>query len=114
MSSHFNESEITKKVFDDRWVRFAFGPQGHRDPGGFNLGIVEFDKDIQSLAHSHDVSEALYVLEGQGKVFLGQKETSLKKGDFLFIPQGTEHRLLAGSRKLKILFVFSAKTLIDY
>ena len=40
MDTIFNEKDIEKKVYDDRWVRFAFGPQGKVDTKNFNLGII--------------------------------------------------------------------------
>ncbi len=114
MNHYFNEDHILKKIFDDRWVKFAFGPQGHMGTGDFNLGIVEFDKDKVSLSHSHDLSEALYVLEGKGKILLEEEEIPLKKGDFIYIPKGSKHLLITGPDKLKILFIFSGKIVIDY
>ena len=36
----FNEKDIEKKVFDDRWVRFAFGSQGKVNTENLNLGIA--------------------------------------------------------------------------
>jgi quercetin dioxygenase-like cupin family protein len=114
MDNFFNEDSIRKKIFDDRWVKFAFGPQGHMPTDDFNLGIVEFGEDKVSLSHTHDVSEALYVLEGKGKILLEKNEIPLKKGDFIYIPKGAEHTLVTGSQKLRILFIFSGKIVIDY
>ena len=111
----FNEKEIKKKIYEDRWVRFAFGSQGQIKTDDLSLGIVEFDKNKISLAHSHDVSESLYVLSGSGTVNAAGELNQIKKGDFLYIPRNTEHSIITGDTgKLKIFFVFGGKIHIDY
>ncbi|MCL6086789.1 MAG: cupin domain-containing protein [Actinobacteria bacterium] len=111
----FNEEEINKKIFEDRWVRFAFGSQGYVKTNDLSLGIVEFDKNKTSLSHSHDVSEALYVLSGIGAVNVAGELNQVKKGDFLYIPPNMEHSIITeDTDKLKIFFVFGGKIYIDY
>ncbi len=111
----FNEKQIKKSFFDDRWVRFAFGLQGHLKSNELSLGIVEFDRNITSLTHAHEVSEALYVLNGSGQIKVGDKITDVKKGDFLFVPKMTDHTIMTSDKcKLRILFVFADKIHIDY
>lgn len=111
----FNESDIKKKLFEDRWVRFAFGPQGIVNTKDLNLGIVEFDKDKTSLSHSHEVEESLYVLAGKGVVEVGGTNYNVKKGDFLYVPENTEHSIMTGNNsRLRIFFVFGGKINIKY
>ncbi len=111
----FNEDEINKKVFDDRWVKFAFGPQGVTDTESLNLGIVEFDKDRTSLSHSHEVEESLYILAGKGIIEAGGTNYNVKKGDFLYVPANTEHCILTGNNsRIRIFFVFGGKINIEY
>ena len=111
----FNENEIQKKIFKDRWVRFAFGPQGVVDTEKLNLGIVEFDKDRTSLSHSHEVEESLYILAGKGVVEAGGTNYNVKKGDFIFVPAHTEHCILTGNNsRIRIFFVFGGKINIEY
>lgn len=112
--SVFSEENISKKSFDDRWVKFAFGPQGLVESKKFNLGIVEFDKNKISKTHIHDVEEVLYVISGKGKIKLGDNTFELKEKDFVYIPEGTEHTIITDSKsKLKILFMFSDKIVIE-
>ena len=111
----FNEKQIKKKYFDDRWVRFAFGLQGYIKSEDLNLGVVEFDKNIRSLTHSHEVNEALYVLSGKGQIDINGRISDVAKGDFLFIPKMAKHTIITTDRyKLKILFIFAGKIHIDY
>ncbi|MDD3520536.1 MAG: cupin domain-containing protein [Actinomycetota bacterium] len=111
----FNEKQIQKKYFDDRWVRFAFGLQGHIKSENLSLGVVEFDKNIRSLTHAHEVDEALYVLSGKGQIDINGKINDAEKGDFLFIPKMAEHTIITSDiSKLRILFIFAGKIHIDY
>jgi quercetin dioxygenase-like cupin family protein len=111
----FNENEIQKKVFEDRWVRFAFGPQGFTKSKNLNFGVVQFEKDKTSLTHAHDVEEALYVLAGKGIIDVDGIIYNVKKGDFLYIPIGCKHTIITGNNsRLKILFVFGGEIKIDY
>ena len=113
-SNRFNEKEIIKKIFDDRWVRFAFGPQGKIGTKNLNLGITEFSEGRVSRAHSHNVDEALFVLSGSGKVKIKNKVYPVRQNDFLYVPKETEHTIITGEHRLKIFFVFSGEIVIDY
>jgi len=42
-SNTFKLSQVRKTHFDDRWVKFAFGPQGFKNTANLNLGVVEFE-----------------------------------------------------------------------
>ena len=111
----FSENDIKKKLFEDRWVRFAFGPQGIVNTKNLNLGIVEFDINKTSLSHSHEVEESLYVLAGKGIVEVGGTNFNVKKGDFLYVPVNTEHCIITGNNsRLRIFFVFGGKINIEY
>jgi quercetin dioxygenase-like cupin family protein len=111
----FNEEVIKKKFFEDRWVKFAFGPQGIVNTKNLNLGIVEFDKDKTSLSHSHEVEESLYVLAGKGAIEVGGTNYNVKKGDFLYVPANTVHSIMTGNNsRIRIFFVFGGKINIEY
>ncbi len=115
MDQIFNEEDIKKKVFDDRWVKFAFGPGGMVKTEDLNMGITEFSEEVTSLTHKHDVDEALYILSGEGEVKVGKEMHPVKAGDFIHVPRGSDHTMITGREsKLKIFFVFSGKTRIEY
>jgi quercetin dioxygenase-like cupin family protein len=109
----FNLKDITKKTFTDRWVRFAFGPQGKIETKNLNLGVVNFDPGKEALNHRHDTDEALFVLSGSGKIKIGNKVYDLKRNDFIHIPSQTDHSLMTEKNKVKILFIFGGNILID-
>ena len=110
-----NEKEIKKKIFEDRWVKFAFGPQGIINTKNLDLGIVEFDKNKTSIAHTHDIEESLYVLAGKGIIDIGGTIYNIKKGDFAYIPKHSEHAIITGNNsRIRILFIFGGRIQIDY
>ena len=115
MKQIFNEKDIIKKVFGDRWVRFAFGPDGTIKTENLNMGITEFSKGKTSLTHSHDVDEALYIISGKGSVKIDEGTHSIRAGDFIHVPRGSDHTMITDKKsKLKIFFVFSGTTKIEY
>lgn len=111
----FNENDIEKKVFDDRWVRFAFGIQGKINTEKLNLGITRFKEGKTSLTHQHDVDEALYILSGKGTLKIGENFQKVVRGDFIYVPRNTDHTMITDcGTDLQIFFVFSGKIVIDY
>ena len=115
MNQIFNEEDIKKKVFDDRWVKFAFGPGGMVKTEDLNMGITQFSEETTSLTHKHDVDEALYILSGKGSVRVGNKIYNIRAGDFIHVPRESDHTIITDAEyKLKIFFVFAGITRIDY
>jgi len=115
MNNVFNEKDIGKKVFDDRWVKFAFGPQGKVDTENLNLGITLFKEGKTSLTHQHDVDEALFILSGRGTVKVGEELVKVASGDFIYVPCHTDHTMITDlGSDLKIFFIFSGKIVIDH
>jgi len=110
----FNLNDIEKRIFKDRWVRFAFGPQGFKQSKKLNFGIVNFEKNNISLNHSHHVEEALYVLSGNCKIKIAERTFSIKKDDFVFIPKSTDHKIITDSHPVRILFIFGGEILINH
>jgi quercetin dioxygenase-like cupin family protein len=111
----FNEKDIEKRVFDDRWVRFAFGPQGKVETENLNLGVTRFREGKTSLTHKHQVDEALYILSGKGTVKVGEESRKVAAGDFVYVPRDTGHTMITDCKSdLKIFFVFSGKIVIDH
>jgi len=111
----FNEKDIEKKVYDDRWVRFAFGPQGKIGAENLNLGITRFKQGKTSLTHQHVVDEALYVLSGKGTLIVGKESRKVAPGDFIYVPKKTDHTIISDCGcDLDIFFVFSGKIVVNY
>jgi len=115
MNNIFNEKDIEKKIFDDRWVRFAFGSQGKSKTKTLSLGITKFKKNKTSLTHRHDIDEALYILSGKGTVKIGDESHKVEAGDFVYVPCRTDHTMITDcGSDLKIFFIFSGEITIDH
>ncbi len=110
----FDLGSIAKKNFEDRWVKFAFGPQGYKKTKSLNLGIVNFSKNKISLNHRHDVEEALYILSGKGKIKISGRVYTIKKDDFIYIPADTDHQVITDAVPVKILFIFGGQIVITH
>jgi mannose-6-phosphate isomerase-like protein (cupin superfamily) len=69
--------------------------------------IIWIKKEVKlhkHLAHS----EHVVVIEGEGKMQLGEKEFMIKKGDIVFIPKNTPHKVVATSNiPLKVISIQS-------
>ena len=109
----FNLKDIAKRTFDDRWVKFAFGPQGKIETKNLNLGVVNFGPGKEALNHRHDVDEALFVLSGSGKIKIDNRVYDIKRNDFVLVPRQTDHAVITGKSILKVLFVFGGTVVID-
>lgn len=58
--------------------------------------------------HKHEVhSEHVYVLKGKGEMVLGDRTFEVKKGDLIFIPEGTPHAVRVTGGTLKVISIQS-------
>ena len=57
--------------------------------------------------HLHiEHSETIYVIEGEGEMLLGDKMIHIKKGDYIFIPKNTPHKVdVTSTIPLKVLSI---------
>src|SRR5690349_16586315 len=65
-------------------------------------------KDMGPPAHEHPWDEGYYVVEGEVRFKLGDKQTVAKKGDFLYAPGGMLHAFQGTSEKPARVLVFDA------
>lgn len=58
---------------------------------------------------THPFDQIIFIAEGSGKAELNGKISSVKAGDMIFIPEGTDHNVINTNRKkgLKIISVYS-------
>ena len=54
--------------------------------------VIWIRKEIQPHLHATH-SEHVYILEGSGKMLLGEKTFAVNPGDLIFIPENTRHAL---------------------
>jgi len=74
-------------------------------------GVVFVDDKMPpagtSGIHKHlEADEFFYVLEGSGRILLGEEEHEIESGDFIFVPVDTYHKITSsGADPLHVLFV---------
>ncbi|MDQ3046890.1 MAG: cupin domain-containing protein [Bacteroidota bacterium] len=69
--------------------------------------VIFVKKEVRKHKHAFH-TENVYVLEGSAEMLLGDKMTSIKKGDMIFIPKNTDHAVKVTSViPLKIVSVQS-------
>jgi mannose-6-phosphate isomerase-like protein (cupin superfamily) len=71
--------------------------------------FVGFIRRSKAPLHTHTYEEAVYILEGQGVVHIGEgRHEPIRPGTSIFLPRGTPHCLEnGGEATLKLLGVFS-------
>jgi mannose-6-phosphate isomerase-like protein (cupin superfamily) len=55
----------------------------------------------------HSSDEAYLVLEGDGFIEIGEKNYSLKKDLFIFVPAEVKHRFYGNTREILVVYFFS-------
>jgi mannose-6-phosphate isomerase-like protein (cupin superfamily) len=71
--------------------------------------IIWIKKEVKPHYHAHH-TEYVQVISGKGTMILNQKEFKVKKGDAIYIPQGSIHSVTTTSRKpLKVMSVQAPK-----
>lgn len=67
--------------------------------------LISIPKSVPVHIHRHH-TEIVYVIDGEGKMTLNDELVSIKKGDYVRIPENTPHGVVVTSDKpLKVLSV---------
>ena len=70
----------------------------------FAMRLFEMEPDGYSPLHAHSWEHEVFILEGEGTVFDGEKATAVKAGDVVFVPSDEQHQFKNGGKKpLKFL-----------
>ena len=86
-----------------------FNPRVVGELNGQHVKLVKFDSEF--VWHHHEAEDEMFlVLEGRFTMELRDKHIELKKGDFIIIPTGTEHRPVA-TEEVSVLLFETAGTL---
>ena len=54
--------------------------------------VIFIKKEVKAHRHVYH-TEQVVILDGEGEMLIGDKKSSVRKGDILFIPKGTLHSL---------------------
>ncbi len=63
---------------------------------------------VPGEVYNQDKDEWVILLEGKASLEIGEKALTLLKGDYLFIPKHTIHRVLSTSKNALWLGIFSS------
>jgi len=66
----------------------------------FAMRLFEIEPEGNSPLHTHPWEHEVFVLEGEGVVFDGDKYTSFKANDVVFVPSDERHQFKNTGRKL--------------
>lgn len=67
--------------------------------------VIVVKKEVKAHKHLYH-SEHVIVLDGKGKMKLGDEYLELKKGDMVFIPKNTPHSVIStGKTPLKVISI---------
>lgn len=89
---------LPEKPFDNVLVQKLYS-----DPHASGF-VIWIKHDVPLHKHAHH-SETVMVLEGKGNMRLGEAQFPVRKGDILFIPEGTPHAVTVSSGVLKVVSI---------
>lgn len=84
-------------------------PLAGRRQGAQNIstGITRFPAGASIPLHTHNVEEAVTLLEGEGTAEIDGKLVPVKPWDTTYVPAGVPHRFInSGSGRMSILWVY--------
>lgn len=77
---------------------------------GFELGVSGYDATEFPEQKMHADDEALYIIEGEGVMLLGEEEILLSPGTAVYIPPNTPHCIKrTGDAALKAVYCHSGQ-----
>ena len=101
--------------------RPSYSPEGHRETtnrllisrenvGASYVEVVLGEVSAGGLteAHSHEVEQAQYMIEGRARVEIeGEEPEEAKAGDIIFFPAGKVHRISPAGSSYKCLVIYA-------
>ena len=100
----------------DAWTRSQIDA-AHREAGGayhefmrvpaLSLGLYVLDAGAIDPQTPHGEDEIYYVLEGRGRITVGDDDRPVGPGDTVYVAAGVEHRFHDIAEQLRLLVVFA-------
>ncbi|MGM8366187.1 cupin domain-containing protein [Virgibacillus sp. W0181] len=81
----------------NEWEQVDLGVKRKIFPPGESIMMmkVHFEKEAEGKLHNHHHEQFTYVLEGEFKFFIDDREQIVKAGETIFIPSNCKHGVLA-------------------
>lgn len=105
-----NEKEIAEEKFPAPFARTIKHLAAPWTLGTKNLwlGIALYEVGSSSNPHHHEIEEIFYVIEGEGRIQVGEETQPIFPGMCIYVPSGFIHQLInTGTIVLKVLAVTS-------
>lgn len=107
-----HESDVQSKAFPGRNVLELLTA----DLGCKNIcmGVSIFPPRAHAPGHIHETEEeGVYILEGHGRMHVGDCVEEIRPGTGVYIPPGVEHSVEnTGNEPIKLVFAFSPPVII--
>ena len=75
--------------------------------GTLSAGIYELEAGAPDPQRPHTEDEIYYVLEGRGRIRVGEEDRTISPGSIVFVETGIEHRFHSILERLTLLVVFA-------
>ncbi len=75
--------------------------------GTMSAGIYELEVGTTDPQRPHTEDEIYCVLDGRGKIRVGDEDRTLSPGSIIFVETGIEHRFHSITERLTLLVVFA-------
>jgi quercetin dioxygenase-like cupin family protein len=71
------------------------------------IAYYVFEPGQHSGLHADDAEEVIYVMSGEGEIFISGRQEKLEAGEFTFVPKGVQHDVYAyGAETMRLLSFF--------
>lgn len=98
-----------------RRTRVVIGENGAIKGEQFCQGYVVIYRDGAVPEHEHENVETYTILQGEGKMQVGDEIQAVKAGDCIFIPRGARHSLHnSGDSEMHMMFVYAPSDIVDH
>ncbi len=88
---------------------------GEETDGAFALLEAAEPPDFGPPMHiHHDAAEAFYILEGEYRIFVDDREFTCPAGSFIFVPAGIRHGFRVGSVPSRKLNLYTPSAMVGY
>ncbi len=106
---NIEDAEVVRIEGDAPRTLYTLIEPNTRNTKHFAMGLEEIDQNSEIPLHSHsEAEEIIFVISGEGIVYIDDEKANLKTGTVIFIPPNVEHRFVnTGDEPLWITWTLS-------
>ncbi|UCF06429.1 MAG: cupin domain-containing protein [bacterium] len=100
--------KVTTEGAEKATIRWLISQQDGAER--FHLRLFELEPGGKTPLHTHEWEHEVFILKGSGTLIFEGKEHAFTDGQFILVPEGTEHSFLnTGEGNLQFLCIVPAK-----